>query len=540
MLKPLIAVCIAVIFLTVSCKRENTYWDADIVAPLAKSTLNLSSIFPDSILKSNSDSSLKIAFEAEMLNFKADSLLKVPDTSLNSYYSPIVWPGGYYAYQPSDIFPIGTPNTDLEFAISSVELNRIKILSGKMKVKVESVMRQPTFFNCVLSSATKNGQVLSLNIPTPAATYLPNDTIPGTADTLVDLSGYDIDMAGLSGNKTNTIYYTLKLIIAPYALADTLRMGDYIKTNIAFMQVIPQYGQGYFGNQTINIGPDTTLFDVFNKIKSGNLHLSNATMQLKVINDFGVDMKAKINQVVSINSSTGLNKPLTSSVLNSSFNVNRATKTGLPSPLINPTTKTLTLNQNSNLVDFLNNIPDKISYALTAQLNPNGNQSGMNDFAYYGTSLRALLNVDIPLNFSASNLSLQDTVDFNYSHVTQLDNVNYGNLLLYATNTYPLSVNVQGYLLDENGARIDSLFSNPVYSLIAPADLDANNKVTGPKKSELRIPLNKEKLVNIKKARKVYFVSRFNTANQPTPLKFYNYYSLDLLLTMDVNYSVNK
>ena len=541
MLKPIAILYVITTLLTISCKKDHPYWDVDVVGPLAQSTLKLNKLFPDSVLKSNKDSSLKIAFESKIMDFTVDSLFNIPDTTLTSYYSPIVWAGGYFTYNPNDVFPIASPNTDMEFAISTVELNQIKILKGKMRLKVESVMKQPTIFNCLLSSAKKNGQVLNINIPTPAATYLKNDTIPGIADTLIDLSGYDIDMSGSGGNKTNTIFYTLKLIIAPYAQTDSLKKGDYIKTNISFIHIIPQYGQGYFGNQTIYVGPDTNSFHAFSNFKTGILNLSNASMQLKVINEFGVDMKAKINEVSAINSFTGSHIVLSGPSLASSFNVNRATKTGIPSVPINSSTKTLFINdKNSNIVPFMNVMPNNLGYNFSAQLNPNGNQSGMNDFVYYGTSLKAYLNVDIPLNFSAGNLSLIDTVGFNYSSTTQLDNVNYGNLLLYANNGYPMSMLVQGYLLDENGIKIDSLFADNSQNTISSADIGTDNKVINSKKSELKIPLNKNKIVNIKRARKVCFVSKFNTTNQPSTIKFYNYYSLDLTLTIDVNYSVNK
>ncbi len=194
----------------------------------------------------------------------------------------------------------------------------------------------------------------------------------------------------------------------------------------------------------------------------------------------------------------------------------------------------------SNITDFIKYLPNRIVYALNAQLNPNGNQSGGNDFVYYGTGLKALLNVNIPLYFSATNLVLKDTSNVNFSTVVQLDNVNYGCLILKATNTYPLDMTVQGYMLNEGGMVIDSLFESAPANVIASAPLDVNDKVSGSKISELRIPLPKSKLESVKQTRKICFISRFNTVNQPSPLKFYDYYALDLLLTMDVNYAVNK
>jgi hypothetical protein len=218
---------------------------------------------------------------------------------------------------------------------------------------------------------------------------------------------------------------------------------------------------------------------------------------------------------------------------------------GPTNPVVNvsPSSKTFALNSsNSNVAAFIGNLPNRLSYKLTAQINPSvgpgGNQSFNNDFGYYGTSFSAALNMNVPLYFAASNLILADTISLNLSTIGQLQNINKGDLILTATNSYPFSINLVATLLDVNKQPIGSLFSSP--SLIQCPPLDANGKVTGSQQSKLYIPLTPAKINMLQKARYVYYTATFNTANQPNQVKFYSNYTLGLLLTADINYTVGK
>jgi hypothetical protein len=93
-------------------------------------------------------------------------------------------------------------------------------------------------------------------------------------------------------------------------------------------------------------------------------------------------------------------------------------------------------------------------------------------------------------------------------------------------------------LLDGNKQPIGSLFSSP--SLIQCPPLDANNKVVSPLQSKLFIPLTPQKTSILQKAKYVYYTATFNTANQPNQVKFYSNYTLGLLLTADINYTIGK
>jgi len=523
------------------CKRSPTTWEDDVVAPLATGSLSLANLFPDTTIKTNADSSLKIAFETNLINYQLDSLLKIPDTTVTTAFT-----FSYNFNPPPTLYPgqnipisTNTVTSNVYNLPNGIQLKKAIIRQGKINFVMTNAVYRDLVYHYQLLSAKKNGHILDTTFIIPAADSL-HGTI-GTRSGYIDLTDYTIDFGGVNHNGFNTTTEIDSVHIASYVPQGYLHQNQGFNAQFTFEGIIPQYAIGYFGSQSISVGPDTANFDAFNNIKKGLLNLNSANVSLNISNQFGVAMRANISNLSSINTNNPSTVNLTTAVLNNLFVQAGHDNNGPNNPVINisPSTLSKTLNNsNSNIKDFIGNLPNKLSYKLTAQINPSGNLSGSNDFGYYGTGFSAKLSMDVPLYFSASNLMLADTVSLNVSNVSQLQNVNKGNLILTATNQYPFSIYLSAVLLDENKHPIDNLFSSP--SLIEAPPLDANGKVISPLKSKLFIPLNPQKLANVQKARYVSYSATFNTANQPTQVKFYSNYTLDLLLTADLNYTIGK
>jgi len=521
------------------CKRASTTWDDDLVAPLATGNLSLGNLFPDTVIKANTDSTLKIEFTSNLINYGLDSLLKIPDTTIvikdTNGIAPIHLPGGP---STNTIFSTAPADNNYNFP-SGIQLKKVIVRKGYVDIKLYNTYRQPLLYEYQLPSATKNGIPLDTTFYITGAT---SGSVPGTTTCSINLSGYTIDFTGSSHHSYNTITQGGNLSTATNALSDTIYSGQGLRAYFTFHNLVPQYALGYFGSQSISAGPDTTAFTGFSAIKKGILNLNSATVGVTINNQFGVFMKASISNISSINTNNPSTVHLTTtpgSLLSNIF-VNSAVNTGSGAL---PTIVPITLNNsNSNVVAFIGNLPNKLSYKLNAQINPpiggNSNQSGSNDFGYYGTSFSASLYMDVPLFFSASNLMLADTVSLNLSTISELKNINKGNLILTATNSYPFSINLSAILLNEYKQPLDVLFSTP--SLIEAPPLDANNKVISPLKSKLYVPLTPQKISNLQKAKYVSYTATFNTANQPNQIKFYSNYTLGLLLTADLNYTIGK
>ena len=100
--------------------------------------------------------------------------------------------------------------------------------------------------------------------------------------------------------------------------------------------------------------------------------MDSARLRLDVINSIGADASAMIRNLNATNNQTSSAIALSApGILNTRLNINRASESGNASDPVRPTTLSLSLDRsNSNLVDLLENIPDRLDYNLDLSLNP--------------------------------------------------------------------------------------------------------------------------------------------------------------------------
>lgn len=530
--KQLVFACIFCLILVVSCKKEESvWWDADLSGPIAQTELNLANLLPDSVLISDPDSALRIYFSSNIFNYKVDSLVSIPDTTIDTSYTSIL--ANTIAFAPGS--PIFSSTNETYFDIQGANLNYLKLKTGIIKIETFNSVPESLNFKYELGKSLLNGQVFSVNFDVPGGSI----SSPGSSVQYYTIDGIELDLTGTSGNKYNTAILTSTVAVSNGTDSAHVSGGHGLNVKITFSSLVPYYATGYMGNQQMAVGPDTLNFDFFKGLNADYFALQDANVNLKMVNGFGVDMSASNVFISSLNTNSGNNITLAGSGVSTAYNLNRATYTGVnPSPVI-PYIKNIPLNAlNSNIKPFLENLPDKITYGVNAQVNPLGNVSMNHDFLQYGYGFSADLEMDVPLAFATTNLRLQDTADFNISTIDPHGNINSGVLTLRADNGYPFDAAIQVVFTDENYVVLDSLFASPNTALAG--NVDASLKVTSRRLSLLNGPLDKAKMEKIRNARKIIFKVVMNTVSQTQIVKIYNYYSMGLTLTADVNYSVNK
>lgn len=518
--------------LAFSCKKENgPWWEADFSGPIAKSSLNISNLLPDSILSSDPDSSLRIVYDETVFNYAIDSLVSIADTTIDTNY---ILPVGPATFAPGQGL-FAAPPSENHFSTNSASLTYAILKSGVIKLEAGNSVIEPVVFQYDILNSNQGGSMFSISEEVPGGSI----SNPGTLVKYYSLNGMEVDLTGLNNDKYNTLTTQSSVSISPLASAGSINAGEGLSVKLTFMDIVPLYGKGYLGNQVFVAGPDTISFDFLKGLNADYFALQDASVNMRITNGFGVDMSAAGVQLISVNTKNNTSVTLSGSGVYSTYNLNRATYTGNSSNPVIPTVKNFPLNSaNSNIKAFIENLPDKIAYTTNAQVNPLGNVSGNNDFIYYGYGFRTDLQMDIPLAFAATNLCLQDTADLNLSGMTEAENINHGELVLRVENGYPFDADIQGFVCDENYNVVDSLFAAP--HVAAPGLIDASLKVTAPQLSLLHIPLDHAKLDRIRAAKKIIFKVRMNTVAQTQIVKLYDYYSINLVLTGDINYSVNK
>jgi hypothetical protein len=168
--------------------------------------------------------------------------------------------------------------------------------------------------------------------------------------------------------------------------------------------------------------------------------------------------------------------------------------------------------------------------------NPLGNIAGSNDFIYSDKLLKAILEMEIPLSFVATNLTLVDTVDLNITNKNGANNLKSGTITMIADNGFPFDAALQIYMLNDNNTITDSLFTG--LNTILKAPLNASYRAIGKTTTTLIIPVSESKMNALYNTKKIVFKTIYNTSNQPQYMKIYSDYGIDLKLIGDVNYTV--
>lgn len=515
-----------------SCRKSTeTDWDVDIQAPIARSSLNIKNFLNDSLFTSGPGGLLHLSFSKKIAGFQLDSLIAIPDTVLN--YSFFLAPGSKLFIAPGSNIP-GFPQTqEILLDISNgVELRNVVINEGKIKIDYTNTYTQPLVFDLTLPGTTKYGIPFSIK-----------ETInPGASNSTkyYDISGYNIKLTGTTGNKINALVQNINVSVAPTAQPDTIRGGQGVATKLSYTKLVPYYVEGYFGQQNINLDYDSVALNLSKNLQASNFKINSAYINFNIVNEFGVDINAQLNNINSINTFSNNSVPLNANGL-SNLNINRAGKTNNFSSPVFPSVKSVSVNTtNSNLKPFLENLPDYLTYQGKIVINPFGNISGSNDFAFLNTGINIYAEVDMPLQINADYFRLTSTTAIDLTNIQQIENINYGKLILQATNGYPFNAVLQGYILNEQNQVIDSLFTIP-NNVIQRGSIDANYYVLNPVYTKLEINLDQTKLEHLKACKFIRFVSQFNMPTpQPPDIKILDKYNLDIILSFDINYKARR
>jgi hypothetical protein len=523
-----IAACLLLMLLLSFCRKPTVAsWDVDLVVPLVNSQLNIKNFLGDSVFQPDNTGLLNVAFTRTLSAIKLDSLIKIPDTTIvNSFTVPAVFPTTLTPGQVLNFFPASELTFDMG---SGVALKKVDIRNGTLRIKFTNDLAEPLILNYKINSATKWGVPLLIS-----------EKIPPSPDSLIkyyDLSGYNMNMTGLSGSIYNTIVQSYTIIVDPQAATSpTCGYGQGAHAKLSYGGIVPQYLEGYFGQQTISVPLDSTKLDFLKNVQASNFMLSSAAFNFKVFNEFGAEFTGNLSNIKSVNTSNTNTVTLSTSQL-SNININRATKAG---STVFPSIKTVSLtNTNSNITAFLSNLPNMLTYQGSVKVNPLGNISGYNDFAFYNTGIKVVADINIPLKFNADYFKLVSTANVDFSNIKQLDHVNYGQLVINTSNGYPFQAKLQAYLLDETGATIDSLLW-PNENVIDRGVLDNQNVVTQPVRSALRIPIGSGKVEKLKRSKKVRIESYFIMPPNPPDIKIYENYSLDVNIIAELNYRAQR
>lgn len=394
------------------------------------------------------------------------------------------------------------------------------------------------------------GGFSSLSKTYPVAGYEFTFNGYGIEDEVDGNPDFEGSMPGVDPDRLNAYVTVLEARIQYTGIKKTLSLDDTVFANAQVRGLKPEIAYGYLNNKKVDVGPSSINFDLFSKIKSGQIELEDVLFEIEVDNGIGASAVARFNEIKGENA-RGDQVNLNFFGNNDTMQINAATEIGTPNNFTGASQHTISKRSltpdTSNIDAFIENLPNKITYSVEVELNANETKpsdaqiiSNPPNFVYYEDDIDAKINMEIPLSVVTDSLVLVDTMDFdiNTPNGNQIES---GTFSLLINNGFPFDASTSLYFLDEMGTMLDSLW---VDQTISRANVDANGKVSSKTQTEIQFEISKEKMDVIKTASLLYVKSGFHTFDltdsQKKFYKIYSHYSFDVKLVGDFKYQLSN
>lgn len=485
--------------LAVSCKKEATVWDTDWNTPLINDTLFVDDLVNDSTIQEDPGGYYYLGLDRLLYQMGINDIVEIPDTTIIENFTLAV---PSITIAPGFSFVNSTEEHDL--LLPDAQLRKIILKNGIIDLVVKNPIGTKAIFKVQLPGVIKDGIPFSYTFVTPAGT----NTNPGISTQTIDLSGYEIDLRGVAGVSFNKLQSNITVTSDPTGPSVTMTNSDITIVEATFKDVLIDYAQGYFGNYLITdtIQPYLKELDIY---ESGILDLPNTTLSFEVENGMKLGAEGLLTYLKGKNSA-GNQLTLTNGQIGSSFNVDPAT--GSWNTLV-PSVKTITFNSsNSNVVQFMENLPSMFDLGYRVQLNPWGNISGGWDEIFPNSKVKVRIKADMPLMVGMDNLVLRDTFDLDMEQNLNKTHVVSGKFILDLDNAFPVGAEIYMTMLDENDSPLNTVVGSAVAEGGQFGQYDALLDLYHAR-SNVDFILNEDVVKNLDQVKRVILHAKLNTTN---------------------------
>ncbi len=339
-----------------------------------------------------------------------------------------------------------TITVPVTLAETSARLDSIHFLSGTLQVNITSANISGTI-NYLFPGLRLNGLpvTISRNISNP--------------DLILNLAGHTIiPDHDLAGNNLLTCLLSVHL----QSPSGPLGNGGNIFTVQADLNSL-NYSTifGDFSGYNIDLPPFSFATNFFSNIDGGRIEFADPRLKLLFSNSVGVPLSLSFNRFDATDRNNNL-IPLTGTGVPSGANPKTINYPSL-NQIGQVIEDSLLLNRtNSNLPVLFASNPDSISMSVTAGINPPGATG--TTFINHDSNYDVTAVVDLPLWGKGEFLIMFDTLIFDFINTTIPAPEELERLIvrLNITNSFPVAMKAQVYLLGQNRVLLDSLFTSEI------------------------------------------------------------------------------
>lgn len=482
-----------------SC-RKKVEWDSNWVLALFQQELNLSKLENDSTLI-NDNGFYHVQLSRTLVDLDLTNFVKIPDTTIA--YTKYLQLG---AITINPGFEFMNSVEDHVLQLQDIELKRIHLIGGKIEVALENPVGTAVDIQLILPGATKNGQVLSKNLTIGPKQGGQN----GVVNTVLDLSGYEIDLSGTGGTSFNKLQSQVVIKTSLNGTAVTVTNQDGFVVNAKFKDLNISYARGYFGSRIIQETEDFNL-DVLKMVQSGVIDIPSTNIRFNIQNGIKMDLAAQLNFLKSTNTANNALQ-LQGGIIGNNVHVPSAT--GDWSSYTPGNYSFQFTSSNSNIEQFIEHLGHQYDLNYQLRLNPWGNTTGGWNEIFASSKLRVGLEIDMPLAIGANALVLKDTIDLSIDMSKDKTHISNGILVIEYQNAFPISGNLAVTFLDgQNQVIGNTAMSNGIQSSAFGTLMFNNLQYT---KDQVEIPLSKDLLGKMDQIKKAVISAHLNSTNDAT------------------------
>ncbi len=462
---------------------DRTDHQAEFAVPLVNTSFSMNDLLEDfeenSVLTIEPDGLLRLMYSGDVLTQTTDDVF----ASINQTLSQA---GG---------IPLTSSSQALPFSFSSgLQVDRMDLKSGSFNWFISNCHDQAITATITLPTVTLDGEPLTVTRQLPAYSGSGNCPSLGNLLSPIDLNGYVVTPVN---DSVYVEYYAEDSNGVEVSPSDNTLIGI---SGLAF-----SYTEGYLGVYTYEGRRDTILIDFFDNWIQGDVFFEDPIITFNFENSFGVPTRSVI-EVFDIFTVREEVLPLQSEFVTNGID--------FPYPLLDEIgevkeTQFAFTRDNSNIREVLGAGPIAIDYLVDARTNPDEDtdiRGFVTDSSYY----KVRVDVDLPLYGSAIDFTVTDTLSLDF---TGFDEIDYAEFKLVTENGMPVSIDMQGYFLDENGNVLDSLLDNQ-QRVIGGAPVDAIGDPTTTNEVVTFSDFKAERFAKIKPAKELAIVATFFTTTE--------------------------
>jgi hypothetical protein len=420
-------------------------------------------------------------------------------------------------FEATGLFNIEQNNTTPITISGNTRLERILVKDGIMSFNASSSFKHNVYIKLTYPGITKNGNAL-----VDSFEFIYNGSIAPQVNRNINITGYEVDFTN-NGSTYNVFPYQVKVDIIRNP-ANDVQSTD----KISFSQnlSVSKYSrmEGYFGKFTIASFKETSVLGVFDKSIDGNVYVNDPKLKLSIENSFGLPITAKITDFYAVSGSGNI-VPINVDLFKDTFTLEYTSSIGQ-----SRTTNYIIDKNNSNIDEVLSSAPQEIVYEVTFYAN--NNDIIQTNVLYDYTTVKQTSEIELPFDLKIIKYTIETKGDFSMGNSFNNDSgsffVNWAEVRSDFTSEMPLNAKIQVYLEDSVTQQVYDSIYNP-YFLLAGCNVDANGEMVTPSNAVTTVMVDKDRLVNFKKANQYRLQINFSTSQDNNNSPFVKFYATDKL-----------